>query len=168
MIQLRKPVLQDGTKIFQLAKSAGTLDVNSCYHYLLLCQKFSDTCVIATQKEELIGFLTAFRDPNHAETLFIWQIAVSQSQRNQGIARAMLNHLLQRDFDPEIQFIETTITPSNTASQALFRGLAKELQSEINEKRFFEKKFFSENGHEPENLFRIGPLTHNPKRQLYK
>lgn len=161
-------MLQDGRKIFQLAESTGTLDVNSCYHYLLLCQKFSDTCVIAAQDIDLIGFLSAFRDPNHSGTLFIWQIAVSQSQRNQGIAKSMLNHLLQRDFDPEIKFIETTITPSNTASQALFRSLAKELQSEIKEQSFFEKKLFSENSHEPENLFRIGPITHNPKRQLYK
>jgi len=160
--------LQDGPKIYQLAKSAGSLDVNSCYHYLLLCKKFSETCVIAAQDIDLIGFLSAFRDPKHSDTLFIWQIAVSQNKRNQGIARAILNHLLQRDFNPEIQFIETTITPSNTASQALFRSLAKEHQSEIDEQSFFEKKFFSENGHEPEHLFRIGPLTHNPKRQLYK
>lgn len=165
MIQLRKPVLQDGPKIFRLAKSVGNLDVNSCYYYLLICQKFTDTCVVATQKEELIGFLTAFRDPNHAETLFIWQIAVSARERNKGIAKTMLNNLLQRDFDPEFQFIETTVTPSNTASQALFRNFAKELQSEINDQSFFEKELFSENGHEPEHLFRIGPLNHNLKRQ---
>lgn len=163
MIQLRKPILHDGPNMFRLAKSAGTLDINSCYHYLLFCQKFASTCVVATQKRELTGFLTSFRDLDQPDTLFIWQIAVSELKRNRGIAKAMLNHLLQRHFDPEIYFIETTITPSNTASQALFRSLAKDLQTKIKEQCIFKKELFSENGHEPEHLFRIGPLVHKSK-----
>lgn len=166
MIQLRKPVLEDGLKIFRLAKSAGKLDVNSCYYYLLICQKFADTCVAATHKGELIGFLIAFLDQAHSDTLFIWQIAVSESQRNKGVAKEMLIHLLQRDFDPVIYFIETTVTPSNSTSQALFRSFAKDLQSEIKEQCFFEKELFLDSSHEPEHLFRIGPFVQKPKRAL--
>jgi len=161
LFHLRKPELKDGPKIFQLAKAAKSLDVNSCYHYLLLSRKFSSTCVVAVQEEELIGFLTAFRDPDHSEILFIWQIAVSENNRNQGIAKEMVKHLLKRKFHTEVRFIEATITQSNTASQTLFRNLAKELQSEIKEQIFFTKELFPEKGHEPEHLFRIGPLNHN-------
>jgi L-2,4-diaminobutyric acid acetyltransferase len=161
LIDLRKPVLEDGPQIFQLAGAAGNLDVNSSYHYLLLSLKFSETCVVAFQKRELIGFITAFRDPQHPEVLFVWQVAVSPAQRNGGVAKAMLNHLLQREFNPEIQYIETTITPSNISSQALFRSLANECHCEIKEQDLINKELFPENGHEPEHLFRIGPLNPN-------
>jgi len=164
LIHLRKPTSQDGSKIFQLAQTAGSLDVNSAYHYLLMCQKFSDTCVVAVEMEEPIGFLTAFRDPERSEILFIWQIAVSQYHRQQGIARKMVNHLLMREFQPEIRFLETTITRSNVASQTLFRNLAKELDSELKEQIFFDKELFSETGHEAEHLFQIGPFNHNLQR----
>jgi len=163
LIQLRKPTSEDGSKIYQLAITAGNLDVNSAYHYLLMCHKFKDTCVVAIEMEEPVGFLTAFRDPERSEILFIWQIAVSQYHRNQGIAKKMLNHLLMRKFQPEIRFLETTITPSNVASQTLFRNLAKKLNSEIREQTFFDKELFSETGHESEHLFQIGPITPNTR-----
>lgn len=167
-INFRPPSIDEGSLIKELVDQSGILDINSTYCYLLLCRDFSDTCVVAEQNGEIAGFLSAYQPPNSKKTLFIWQIAVSERKRKSGIAKAMLNHLMQRDFDPEIQFIETTISPSNTASQALFRSLAKELQGKINEQSFFEKEFFSENGHEPEHLFRIGPINHNLKGEPYK
>ncbi|QPJ66745.1 MAG: diaminobutyrate acetyltransferase [Candidatus Nitrohelix vancouverensis] len=158
-MDFRKPVVQDGAALYQLAKRSGNLDVNSCYHYVLLCEKFSETCVVAVDKDEPVGFITGFRDPKRQDHLFIWQIAVSEHKRKQGIARSMLNHLLRRDYDPEFQFIETTISPSNAASEALFRSLASDLQCEITVQNYFDEKLFNESGHEEEPLFRIGPLN---------
>ncbi|KMP10539.1 hypothetical protein UR09_05795 [Candidatus Nitromaritima sp. SCGC AAA799-A02] len=158
-MQLRKPSLEDGPRMFDLARSAGNLDVNSCYHYLLLSQKFAETCAVAVQGEKLMGFATGFRDPNKPEILFIWQVAVSDDFRNGGVAKAMLNHILQRNFSPPIQFLEVTIAPSNKASQALFQSLANELNCSIENESLISADLFPENGHEPESLFRIGPLN---------
>ncbi|UCD10625.1 MAG: diaminobutyrate acetyltransferase [Nitrospinaceae bacterium] len=154
--------------MYRLAASAGTLDVNSSYHYLLLCHKFSSTCVVGACGGDLISFLTAFRDPGQLNNLFIWQIAVHAGFRGRGVARGMLEHLLGRDFTPGIEFIETTITPSNQASQKVFRTFAAEHRWELQEKVLFSEDQFPGGNHEPEVLFRIGPLiTHaQGKNQL--
>lgn len=165
MIVLRKPVLKDGVKIFQLANSVGGLDVNSRYSYLLMCQKFADTCVVAGNGDEIVGFSIAFLDPKKAEILFVWQIAVSDKYRNCGLATTMLYHILMRKYNPEIQLIETSITPSNTASQALFRNLSIDLKCEIKEQKFFKEECFGGEGHEAENLYQIGPIPNNLMEQ---
>lgn len=165
MITLRKPVLKDGANIYKLANSVGNLDVNSCYSYLLMCQKFADTCTVASHKDEIIGFVIAFLDPQRPEVLFVWQIAVSDKFRNQGLATTMLYHILLRKHYPKIQFIETSITPSNVASLALFRNLSIDLKCDINKQKFFKEEWFGGEDHEPEDLFKIGPISHNLMEQ---
>ncbi|QPJ61022.1 MAG: diaminobutyrate acetyltransferase [Candidatus Nitronauta litoralis] len=153
--------------MFELARTAGNLDVNSCYHYILLSYKFTDTCAVAVQGGELAGFATGFRDPNHPEVLFIWQVAVSNKFRNGGIAKAMLKHILQRNFNPSIRFLEATITPSNKGSQALFQSLANELNCSVNKESLISASLFPENGHEPESLFCLGPLGDRCTKKEY-
>lgn len=149
--------------MYQLATQAGSLDVNSSYHYLLLCHKFSNTCVVGTSGKDVVAFLTAFRDPDQLNHLFIWQIAVQESFRGRGLAGGMLSHLLGRVFVPAIEFVEATITPSNKASQKLFRSLAAERRSELKETILFNEDLFPDGSHEPEVLFRIGPLITETK-----
>lgn len=165
MIILRKPILEDGAKIYQLANSVGGLDVNSCYSYLLMCEKFANTCVVASHEDEIVGFVIAFLDPQKSEVLFVWQIAVSNNFRNQGLATTMLYHMLLRRYNPEIKFIETSITPSNVASQALFRNLSKDLKCDIEKQEFFKEVWFGGEGHESEDLFKIGPISHKLMEQ---
>ncbi|MFB5598283.1 MAG: diaminobutyrate acetyltransferase, partial [Nitrosopumilaceae archaeon] len=58
-VEISKPLLDDGKKIFELVKNSPPLDVNSEYAYLLLCHHFSDTCAVAKKDSKVIGFLSA-------------------------------------------------------------------------------------------------------------
>lgn len=136
----------------------GTLDRNSTYLYLLLCRDFVDTCILAERGETLAGFITGYRPPAQNDTIFVWQVGVLPEARGAGVASRMLDNLLLSDGCRGVRFMETTVTPSNTASRAMFESLARRLGAKIEESAGFEAELFSEEGHEAERRLRIGPF----------
>lgn len=161
-IQFQKPGIGDAAAIWQLVNDTKPLDVNSCYLYLLLCHHFPDTCVVAKDGTgEVLGFLSAYRDPRQKDTLFIWQLGVKETARGRGLARRMHDELLSRRELEDINYLELTITPSNEASQVFYRKLARSLDALLEVRDFFSEKVFGKDSHEEEQLFRIGPLKKN-------
>jgi L-2,4-diaminobutyric acid acetyltransferase len=157
-ITLRQPSLQDGAAMYQLVPETPPLDPNSCYAYLLLSTHFADTCVVAEDDGELVGFVSAYRPPTAPDVLFVWQVAVKSTARGQGLAKTMIRTLLERETCHGVTFLEATVTPSNVASQALFRSLANEHDARCAESCWFPPEAFGAGEHEAEVLFRIGPL----------
>jgi L-2,4-diaminobutyric acid acetyltransferase len=159
VLQFRRPELKDGQTVWRLVKEAGTLDLNSTYLYLLLCDHFADTCVLAELNGEPIGFVTAYRPPESTDTLFVWQVGVAARARGRGVAKGLLLELLRRKSCLDINWIETTVSPSNSASRALFDSLAQELGATLYELPYMDESLFpAEGDHEAEPLLRIGPL----------
>ncbi|MFH1303060.1 MAG: diaminobutyrate acetyltransferase [Planctomycetota bacterium] len=159
----REPQLTDALGITDLIQSCPPLDVNSNYLSLLLCRDFHDTCVIAELNSKVVGFLSAYYPPQRANTIFIWQAAVDSSLRSCGVASRMLDALLSRQVDRDVNYLETTITPSNQSSQKLFRSLAKRLKTECRTSGGFSSELFGEaKAHETEELYQLGPFSLKP------
>ncbi|WP_368505633.1 diaminobutyrate acetyltransferase [Alkalihalophilus sp. As8PL] len=136
-----------------------TLDQNSAYKYIMMCDFFAETCVVAKDDEEkLVGFITAFIPPTKPDVVFVWQIGVDPSQRGKGLASQMLNELVQRQGAKDIRYVEATVTPSNKASQSLFRRLARDHDTNCEVLDCFSEELFPGDNHEEELAFRIGPL----------
>jgi L-2,4-diaminobutyric acid acetyltransferase len=70
----------------------------------------------------------------------------------------MIGELLKRDDHGKVVYIETTVTPSNTASDALFNGYCKEAKYIIKKDDLYTEDLFVNDGHETEVLYRIGPF----------
>ena len=160
-LTLRTPTLTDGADICELVENTKPLDPNSCYTYLLLSTHFADTCVVAQDEDEIVGFVSAYRPPKADDVLFVWQVAVKSTARGRGIATAMLNELVERENCKDIAYVEATVTPSNAPSQGLFRSLAKAHNAPCRETCWFPPESFGVDDtqdHEAEILFRIGPL----------
>ncbi|QDT29200.1 diaminobutyrate acetyltransferase [Gimesia panareensis] len=159
----REPRVEDALAISRLIKRCPPLDVNSTYATLLLCRDFSDTCVAVEQDSEILAFLSAYRPPHREKTIFIWQAAVDSRLRSQGIGSRMLDDLLSRESLADVNYLETTITPSNQSSQKLFRKLAKRLNTECRSNKGFSADLFGEvEEHEAEDLYQLGPFTLKP------
>src|SRR5699024_11664859 len=88
----RQPTLEDGAQVWELVKSTGVLDLNSSYQYLMWCNYFSDTSVVVEQNDKIVGFISGFTNPKQTNTLFVWQVAVHESQRGKGLATKMLHY----------------------------------------------------------------------------
>jgi len=161
IILFREPKIEDSPELYALIERCKPLDLNARYCYMLLCSHFASTTVLAEKEGKLIGAITAYRDPRTPETLFVWQVAVDASMRGQGIALSMLKALFLRPHLHDISFLETTISPSNAASQKLFARFALEYKTSISSTPYFLKSLFGNEAHEDEELYRVGPLTHN-------
>lgn len=100
--------------------------------------------------------MAAFRRPSDNATLFIWQTAVSSAYRGHRLAGRMLNWLT----DSAYKYVEATVAPSNTASDRFLRAFARENSAvvEVGREPCFDAGMFPGGGHEPEHLYRIGPL----------
>ncbi|MGE0680499.1 MAG: diaminobutyrate acetyltransferase [Candidatus Binatia bacterium] len=144
--------------MWRLVRDSGVLDVNSPYSYLILCQHFSETCLVAEIAGELVGFVTAYRPPVTSNVIFVWQIGVARSMRGRGIGLTILEALVKKEAANGISFLEATVTPSNAPSQALFRALAQQLHTQCEETPCFPMHLFPDETHEAEDLFRIGPF----------
>jgi len=160
---LRNAEVEDGPRIWRLVRDSESLDTNSVYTYLLLCRQFRDTCVVAEAGGELAGFVTALTPPTEPRTLFVWQIGVDASQRGRGLAGRLLDHVVRLPACDDIEWLTATVTPDNTPSQALFRSFARRRGADCRVVPYFDRALFPGDGHQPEELYRIGPLTDPPE-----
>ena len=143
----------DGPTLWELAKSSG-LDENSPYAYLLWTEYFRDTTIVATDDDRPVGFVTAFARPDEPESVFVWQIGVDQAHRRRGIAGTLLDELVERCG---ADHLEATVTPSNAASETLFRRFADRHDAAVTTEELFGEALFPP-GHGAEIRFRIGPF----------
>jgi L-2,4-diaminobutyric acid acetyltransferase len=155
---VRPPTIKDAAAVWRLVRDSGVLDLNSPYSYLILCQHFVDTCLVAEIAGEIVGFVTAYRPPVASNVIFVWQIGVARSMRGRGIGLAILEELVKKEATNGVSFLEATVTPSNAPSQALFRALAQRLRTQCVETPCFPTHLFPDETHEAEDLYRIGPF----------
>ncbi|HHQ69782.1 MAG TPA: diaminobutyrate acetyltransferase [Halothiobacillaceae bacterium] len=153
-ITYREPRQEDGGRIHQLVERAGTLDLNSAYLYFLLADHFRSTCAVAEDKEQLLGFVTAYIRPDRPDTLFVWQIGVDAAARGQGVASGLLKNLQDRPWFSDLRAIDLTISPDNQASQALFTRWAEKLGCPITRQPYLSSALLG-GDHQPEDLYRI-------------
>lgn len=160
-VVLREPQASDGAAVWELVRRAGGLDVNSAYCYMMVCDYFKETCVVAEREKRIVGFVSAFRPPERPDDLFVWQIAVHPSQRGQGIATALLEELIRRQGRRRsgAWYMEATVAPSNAASRALFGKMAERYGTACEETAGYPGEWFpAETPHEEERRLRIGPF----------
>jgi L-2,4-diaminobutyric acid acetyltransferase len=155
----RPPTPEDGADVHHLVAHCPPLDPNSLYCNLLQCTHFRDTSVAALQNGQMMGFISGYRVPDRDDTLFIWQVAVDDRTRGQGLASRMLLEILHRPQCQKISYLETTITPDNSASWALFRRLSEHLEASLEQTPLFKREQHFRGQHETEMLVRIGPFT---------
>jgi L-2,4-diaminobutyric acid acetyltransferase len=158
-VRFRNPTLNDGGTFWRLAKESKVLDLNSAYAYLMWCDKFAKTSLVAEVGNEPAAFLMGFHPPGREEVLFVWQVAVADKYRGRGLASRMLDKLVDRS--ESINVVEATVTASNRASTKLFRSLALRHGCPLSQREFLSTDHFPGPGYESETLFHIGPIENN-------
>jgi L-2,4-diaminobutyric acid acetyltransferase len=155
------PTVADAGAMWRLAATAGQLDVNSSYTYLLWCREFAGASVVARHASgDLAGFIAGFRRPAAPSELFVWQVATAASFRGRGVASAMLDDLIGRAHGSpaarggRIDAVEATVTADNRASIALFESLARRHGGRLQRGPLFISEQFPDR-HPTEELIRV-------------
>ncbi|MEU4341968.1 diaminobutyrate acetyltransferase [Nocardia sp. NPDC023852] len=157
-VVLRTPRLGDGAQMWRIAKESAVLDANSSYAYLLWCRDFAGTSVVAELNGRIVGYVIGFVRPQAPDTVFVWQVAVERSQRGRGTGADLLHTLLNSVSAKGVSVLETTISPDNTASIAMFRSVARVREAAISKCPLFDAAVFPDS-HAPEELYRIAPTA---------
>lgn len=156
-ISLRLPVSRDALAMRQLARDSQVLSVNSTYHYALMARMFSETSIIAQDRDILCGYITAFCPPQQPDTVFVWQVGVMERFQGKGLGKKMLSTIIKKQ---QPVFVEASIALSNKASQNLFSSIARQFSAD----HIYNQAFFTRNDlgklEEEEILFRIGPISY--------
>lgn len=156
-IDIRQPNMQDGKNIWDLVNKTDVLDLNSSYSYIMWCDKFADSSIVAYKNDELVGFIKGFvHESQGKQVLFIWQIAVVESVRGEGLGTKMIQAVLEHT---KVEYLEATVTPSNTASNNLFKGIAEKFNATYQLNEYIKSDDFpSVEDEEEEKLYHIGPI----------
>jgi L-2,4-diaminobutyric acid acetyltransferase len=160
-VTLRRPTDSDGYNLHQLVANCPPLDSNSVYCNLLQCSDFADTAIAAEDAQgRMVGFISGYCPPARPDTLFVWQVAVDPALRGQGLALRMLLALVARvAAERGVRYLETTISPDNGASQALFRRAFARLGADSTTRILFSREQHFAGRHEDEVLYRAGPFA---------
>ncbi|WP_319381124.1 diaminobutyrate acetyltransferase [Thiomicrorhabdus sp.] len=155
-ITFRRPQLEDGLKIHRLISESPPLDLNSSYLYFLQSSHFADTCVLAETSDGLLGFVSGYLRPDQTDQLFVWQLVVAEQGRGKGVAKGLITQLLKQanQFSAQpLRSISCTISPSNHASQGVFRSLAKSFGLQLETRPFLSEAHFGGQAHEAEDYY---------------
>ncbi|MFF8035376.1 MULTISPECIES: diaminobutyrate acetyltransferase [unclassified Streptomyces] len=160
-LRIDRPTVADGAVLWRIARDSKVLDLNSSYSYLLWCRDFAATSAVARDgRGEPIGFVSGYLRPDSPHTLLVWQVAVDAAHRGRGLAAALLDELAARTAaEHGVTTVETTITPGNTASERLFTAFAERHGARLEREVLFDAGRFPDGPHDPEVLYRIGPLA---------
>jgi L-2,4-diaminobutyric acid acetyltransferase len=161
-LRLRRPQPRDGARVWQLIRECPPLDRNSMYCNVLQCTDFADTCIIAELETRVVGWISGYRPPDDDGSLFVWQVAVHEKARGMGLAKRMLNRLLQRSNCKDVEYLKTTITEDNAPSRALFRSFADHRDAALEESAGFDEALHFAGRHDSERLITIGPFPGKP------
>lgn len=158
-LTIQKPKKEHGHKVWQLIKDSENLDLNSSYYYFILCDFYKDYCAVVKDEEtgNIVGFLSGLIPPNQPGTLFVWQVSVASSARKRGLAKRMLQFVLENNKDI-VTTIQTTISPDNAASDALFQSIAQQYGATVETTVYLDTNDFDHENHETELLYTIQPL----------
>jgi len=155
--KIRNVILQDVREVYKLlVANRPYVGLNSRYTYFLLAKDFSDTCVVAAHNNKVVAFSSGYIPPDRPDTFFNWEVVVHEDYRGHGLQKRMLLHQISV---AGATYLEGTINPSNEASRRNFIELAEVLNTKHEERVLFDEQDFDNDGHEPEILFRIGPIS---------
>lgn len=158
-VAVRDAMIDEGGMIWEMARDAGGIDLNSPYAYMIQWRNFHQTCVVAEVYGKPAGFVMAHRVPNRPHVLFVWQVAVLPEFRGLGIGKRMLDELVERPFCSGVRVLEATVTPSNKASERLFKAFAESRGAEIDFGSGFAKSDFPDDEpQERERLLAVQPV----------
>ncbi len=165
-IHFRTPTIEDGPVVWQLVQATGTLEVNTAYFYLIFCDEFQNSCLVAEQDGQVVGVVLGFRRPKSIDTLFCWQIGVLPSVRGQGLAKKMLKAWLRLPGNEPVTRVQATVAEDNAASDRLFRAFARDLGAQCSITPWLTSPLLPA-GHSAEPLYDISPIVQQQNPQAF-
>lgn len=116
--KFRHPDENDAPLIQELARKCPPLDVHTVYTYWVICKFFSESCIIAEDNGVPFAYITAVETD---DTVFIWQICISEKYRGMKISALLIDFVLNY-AEAKNKTVSVSIDKENTASNSAFQS----------------------------------------------
>ena len=122
-LTIRTAIEKDFLNIWGFVRNCKPLESYGAHFYRIMLRYFGDSCFIAEQDGEIVGFILGFETQRHPGSYFLWQIGVHPKFQGQGIGAKILAHMEDETRRKGCVRIEVTIDPENCPSQKLFEKI---------------------------------------------
>lgn len=157
-VTIGAPKSEDGAAVHDLIAACPPLDTNSLYMNLIQTTHFAETCALAREDGDVIGWVSGHIPPEEPDVFFLWQVAIGEKARGKRIPKRLVADIFSRPSCKDVRYLKTTITPDNEASWGLFKSLARWLEAPLKDTKFFDKDTHFKGRHDSEILVTIGPF----------
>ncbi|MCF7888088.1 MAG: GNAT family N-acetyltransferase [Candidatus Omnitrophica bacterium] len=122
-MKIREVKAEESSKVIELVKKCKPLEVYPDHIYRIIFRYFKDLCIVAEDKDQLIGFAMGFSAQNPDKTCFFWQIGVNPKVQAKGLGRKIVDYFEKKVKELGYNRIELTVDIENIPSQKLFEKL---------------------------------------------
>ncbi len=152
---LRPPLPEDGAAVSSPVRTEDQEAIGNLLGELAAFDDYKEFSIIAELDGDLVGAMLAYVLPYDPETLFIWQVGVSEGEADKGLASLMLGQVMRRDVCTDVTRVQTVITSNDERTWAFFRRFARWQRSRMDIQPFITQALTPYRRHESSNLVTI-------------
>lgn len=132
-VVVRKGKEQDANDIYRLVPLLAPLTVHTSYTYWNLFRNFGDSCFIAADGKEPVGFITSHPTTTPKSEWFIWQAGILPEYRGTGIIDTLQDRVIDIALSSGATALNTSIEIDNLRSLGAFNRMAVRLGTTMEE-----------------------------------
>ena len=122
-IIIEPPSEEEFVEVFRFMAQSMPSECYAEHFYKIMLRYFGNTCVVARDRKNIIGFVLGFFSQVQTDTYFLWQIATLPAYQGMGIGKKLVREVEKILSKMNCRRIEVTIAPDNTPSQKLFEAM---------------------------------------------
>lgn len=120
---VRNAFTGDFLEVAKMAKEWGDIVVEREAIYHIFIEHFGNTCFIAEDRGQMIGYLLGFRSQRYPEQAYVHQIQVAPGTRGNGVGRRLFNQFQSTVKDMGCTKIYAVTRPENKYCKFFHKGM---------------------------------------------
>jgi L-2,4-diaminobutyric acid acetyltransferase len=153
---IRRPYAADSDQIWSLTRSMPLLDEHSHRSVRLQATHFAGTSAVAERGGDVVGWASGYVVPEQADTLFVWQVCVSDDAQDDHLGSRLVLDVLSRPACDQVITLQCTIRHDDEPSWDLFTSIARRLKAQMRQVEQFDRR--QQSGGHTEYGVSIGPF----------
>lgn len=129
---VRFPSEEDSAEVMELINESEISKYAALSRNILQKDLLSETSVVAELDGQIVGWMAAYKLPHDLETLFVWQLIVSEDERGLGLGSLMINSALNRDICEGVERVQTAIEADDGDTWRSFKRFAHSKNTDLN------------------------------------
>lgn len=137
---IRRPCAADSDQIWSLTRSIPLPDAHSPRSIRLQAAHFAGTSAAAEWGGDVLGWAFGYVMPEQTDTLFLWQVCVSDDAQDDHLGSRLVLDVLSRPACGRVTTLQCTIRHDDEPSWDLFTSIARRLKAQMRQIEPFDRR----------------------------